>query len=229
MKIIVALIFTFPILALSQEIFSFPENLLADPYAYEIKQLKIKRIKQTHTSYWNTNNGFTKIDSSFYFDYIVEYDSLGRITSYKYDFELEYGGSLISDPEGSITVYFHNDSSRLERIIGSEDTIYYNYYENVFLYNGFNQIESIKVIRPYRSIIDGVYLVEHPKEAMRIEELYSDNLLIKRTKYANNVLVLTETFEYEAFKIGENPVHLLSGVTRSDSTFITVYKVSYSM
>lgn len=227
MKVLIYLLIL-PTFAFCQEEFTFPDELLANPYSYELKQLGIKRIEQSHITYWNSNNGFTKIDSSFYFDYILAFDTLGRIASFKYDFQKEYEGSVMAGPEGPITVYFHNDSSRLEPVIRFEDTVFYNYYENVFLYNEFNQIESIRVIRPYRAVIDGVYLAEHPKSKVHIEELYNDDLLIQRSHYTDDSLYFTETFEYQPFWTGEKQIQLLHRVTNNNPRTITVYTVSYS-
>lgn len=226
MKALLFLLF-FPTIVLSQDIFSFPEELLVDPYRYEMKALKINRIEQYHTDYWRRNGGFSQFDTSFTFDYIVEYDSLRRVSSFKYDFEKEYGGSVMSSPNGPITIFAYNDSSRMQRVIGPTDTTYYNYYENVFHYGIFNQLEDIEVIRPIRTIIDGVYIKEHPREHVRIEEDYMEDLLIKRTYFADDVLVYTQNFEYQTFEYGEKPIHLLHMVTSSYGTQITVHFINY--
>lgn len=226
------LILLFPWSAFCQEVYTFPADLLADPYQFEIKQLGIRRIEQSHTTYWNSNNGFTKIDSTSHFDYIIDLDSSGKVSSFKYDFELEFQPITRFSPlkqsiDGSVTIYIHNDSSRLQQVIYNTDTVFYNYYENVFKYNQLNEIESINVIRPYRSIIDGVYLVEHEKNTSRIEEKYAEGLLIQRTYFVNNELVNTETFEYKMFSIGDRGFRLLHRLTRNNSRHITVYSINY--
>lgn len=227
MRILHILLIIVPYFAICQDIFTFPDELWVAPYSYNLKQLNIKKVEQYHTWVWKAESTFEDLDSSFNIDYIVEFDSLQRISSFKYDFKPEFHGPIMSGPEGSITVYIHNDSSRLERTIYASDTVFYNYYENIFIYNELNQLESVKVVRPYRSIIDGVYLAAFPKTKEETDEFFEDGLLTLRKFYRDGELITTERFEYKSYQEGDLTVNLLHKVFRESPSSLVTYHIHY--
>lgn len=221
------LLFILPTLAFCQDTFTFPKELLVDPYSRDLKQLKIKQVEQYHSWVWKPGSSLEDLDSSFNIDYIVTFDSLQRVSSFKYDFQQEYGGSLMTGPNGPITIYAHNDSSRLKKLIYDSDTVFFNYYENVFSYNDFGEVEQIRVIRPFRSIIDGVFLAEFPKSKEHTDEFFEDGVLILRKFYRDGELIQTEKFEYKTFKEGDHTIKLLHKVFRDTSSSFATYIVHY--
>jgi hypothetical protein len=227
-KLFTAVLLTFPFFGYAQDGFSFPEGLKIDPYAYEMKVLEIERIEQVHTTYFYDSLDADRIDSNYVFEYIVEYDSAGRISSFKYDFQKEYGRTVMSSPEGQVTMYGYNDTSRLEVLIRNADTTYFNYYENQFRYNPFNELENIQIVRPYRGgIIDGVFIKEPEHDKIVVEKMYEANELSRITVFIDGVIQYSETYHYSTLSKNNTQLRVLTKIIRESANRKDVYQMKY--
>lgn len=217
-----------PLLGYSQEEFSFPDNFRVDPYSFKMKVLNMKRIEQHRTTFIYHEFATLPIDSFYMIDYILAYDSAGRISSFKYDFQKEYEQTILSSPESQVTIYAHNDSSRLERAITNLDTSFYNYCESQFLYNEFNQLDNIQIIRPYRGgIIDGVYIKEPNRDKLIIEKYYTNNLLSEINVFLNDKIQYSETYTYSGVRNNEKEFKLLTKIIRESNNQKDIFQINY--
>lgn len=214
--LLIAFFFSNSFLFCQTKSFFFPEDLRIDPYSYGLKDLKIKKIEQIRLGNDNSNG---------LFQYIIEYDSLGRITKFKYDFR-EEGESIISPGEQITIIFFRNDSSYLERLITNNDTTFFNYYENSFVYedNESADLKYMEVKRPYRSVIDGVVLNKGTVETVSYKRKYNDNnLLVKETVYFNDKLFLEEAYDYILIYSSGKEYYLLSSVKDGETIVLRYY------
>lgn len=225
----VVLLLLFPFVAKSQDAFTFPETFFADPEAYEMRFLNVKKIEQVHTSIYKNKEDSTQLDSLTQFEYIVTYNESGRIASFKHDFQKDYGQAIFSSPEGNNSRYSLNDSSRLEVMLNEWDTTYYNYVENVFIYN-FNQLERIEIKRPNRGgIIDGVYIRKEPKKEVIVKDTYENELLMERNTFVNGTLLSTLTFEYKRYEYKSAVFYLTNKVTQKGTNYSDFYTINYEL
>lgn len=227
-KIFTAALMMLPLFGCSQSSFSFPEGLKIDPHSFEMKMLNLERIEQFHSTYFYDNQDSSHVDSNHVFEYIVEYDTVGRILSFKYDFQKEYGRTIMSSPEGQVAIYGFNDTSSLEVLIRNGDTTYYNYYENHFNYNQFNELENIKITRPYRGgVIDGVFIREPEQDKIVVEKDYVDNELSHLTVFLNGVIQYAETYNYSSLIKKDMRFKVLTEIIRESSNRRDAYLIKY--
>lgn len=225
-NLILGLIF-FSFAIFGQE-YTFPENLKVDPTSYEIRQLGLKRIEQSITSVYPALKDPEQMDSFYMMVYMVDFDSLGRVRSFKYDFHREIGRTLFSGSNSGVEIMAYNDSSRLEEIHFFGVPMMCNYVENVFSYDEFNQLKKVDVIQPYRGgIIDGVYLKDRAHQQKTIDEEYLFGQLTCRTTYLDGELYLVERFEYEYFTKVDMKVPLICLITKQYATSTEKLELNY--
>jgi len=201
-------------ISFSQHGVTYPGDLQIDPNDYRIQNLQIRRIVQYETSEILADTSRTR--KHFSISYVLDYDSLYRVSSFKYDFEKNERRDLVGS-NNQISIYTKIDSTRLFKFTYEGIEYTYNYFENKFIY-GFGGLVQIEIFNPniYRGVIDGVYVQERTFSNQRIVNTTdSEGKLIRTELYYDETLLFTKTFEYRTISNGRFSYSLLSKITKS--------------
>jgi len=214
----------------SQNPFQWPNDLKIDPNNYDFKELGVTKIIQIK-EYKSSNKSTDSTSNNFeYLNYIIEYDSNYRISSFKYDFQNHLG--------------YHNyfgDSTKLDSLKKVaqkfELPIYFiklndkwvaqNYWEALFSYDeyGYNKIEVFNPFRiGFRGVLDGVYIKETQLQEIKTIKRFNEfGEMIQLSSYSEGKLIHQETYKYFSYTENNKTVRLLQVVAINNIT----YKLSY--
>lgn len=206
--------------SIGQDEMDFPYDVKFDPLDHKLKLLKVKKIEQIskHCFYSDSSNIVDTNYTKFNLDYVFTYDSNVRLVSMKYNFLPEFDMNIPSDG-GPVQIEIHNAESELYKFAPEKDSSYYNYYEKEFIYNN-GEIEVIKIHKPLRWIIDGVYLVENIIERECIENTYDDDLLVKKEIYWDGRLSWIIEYFYKTFTVAGREIKLLDCIIEKNESKI---------
>jgi uncharacterized protein with von Willebrand factor type A (vWA) domain len=132
-------------------------TLKVDLINYDLNRLYIKEIQQIKT-YKETVQSINKSDSIVTYstlEYVIKYDSLNQTKTVFFDMEKDYAynanrkGIILFDSNNLNKLNPLNPVENLHPFISDKDTIYYNYYENVYQYED-NQLKLIESKIPLR-------------------------------------------------------------------------------
>jgi hypothetical protein len=185
---------------------------------FKFRDIKIKEIRQTTLhSYYNID--LKKTDSSFYLEYVIKFDSINNVVSVLYDFMKEYisNEKLISKNSEVLLPVNRNELNSIDRLYKFatiDDTIFYNFYENIYEYDEFGgELKSIRIVRPLRDgIINGVYIQELKNENIRYKNYFKDDLLIKKEMYIDEKLEWTTEYFYQTIQTRYNTLNLVEKI-----------------
>ncbi|MBL1280220.1 MAG: hypothetical protein COA33_008115 [Fluviicola sp.] len=186
-------------LIFSQGGFNFPEDLLVDPMDYELNQMNIKSIEQSGVLIYNKSSLRQHgNDTTLFIDYIITYDSLGRVSSCKYDFQEELFYPPTSN--GPVNIFITDPDNQLVKKTTGSDTLYYSFCEYLFTYS-YRDVIQIKLNIPLRSsITDGELLVTSLTYKLSTTFFYNeDQLIMKKEDYFNGSLYFTTEYFYKEF------------------------------
>lgn len=190
----------------------FPNDVKFDPRNSKLSSLKIKKVEQL--SKYNFYNDSTFLldttKSKFLLDYVFTYDSIFQLVSLKYDFRPEIDLNIPSD-NSPVQIKIQNADSRLYKFSKGKDTIYYNYYEKEYIYNK-GSLELVKIHKPLRWIIDGVYSKEYLPSSERTENTIKDSVIIKKEIFRDGKLFLTTEYFYKSFNLDGREIKLIERI-----------------
>ncbi|NOQ72552.1 MAG: hypothetical protein GQ574_11150 [Crocinitomix sp.] len=223
------ILFTFS--SYSQSPFEWPDELQIDPNDYTLHKLGVKEIIQ----YKDFGKSWKFADSTknhqTLINYVISYDSLQRVTSFKYDFE-----------KHSVYSKHFGDSTKLDSLkriaIKTNMPIYFtklnlewvalNYWEVIFTNNVYG-INRMEVLNPHvrlnkGHVIDGLYLKEKIYYNVRTEyKLNEFDELIQVNVYKDDSLVRQKLYEYETFNRHGNEARLLTLASMNGVTYRLKY------
>jgi len=190
----------------------FPNDVKFDPRNSKLSSLKIKKVEQI--SKYNFYNDSTFLldttKSKFLLDYVFTYDSIFQLVSLKYDFRPEIDLNIPSD-NSPIQIKIQNADSRLYKFSTGKDTVYYNYYEKEYIYNK-GSLELVKIHKPLRWIIDGVYSKEYLPSSECTENTIKDGVIIKKEIFRDGKLFLTTEYFYKSFNLDGREIKLIERI-----------------
>jgi hypothetical protein len=222
---ILTLSLIFSIYSFSQEKGTNPTDLAIDIYDYNLSELGVKKIIQySIVSYTDKNDSIKS--KNIHLSYVLNYDTLGRISTFKYDFQEKLDLKTILLETKDITISI--DTSNLYRFTKNDTFQLYDYYEKLYSYKN-RELKSIIILPPIRFIFDGVYIKEWNFEneciINKINEF--DKIIIKET-YHNDILYSTLEYEYSEFKNQSYTTNLLTKTTLTSGNSITETIIEYS-
>jgi hypothetical protein len=193
---------------------------------FKFSDLKLKEIKQS-TLFTKYNFELKISDSTYYLEYILKFDTLNNISSVLYDFSEEYTSKEKIDSiksngliPGPVNRRVLNSKDRLYKFASLNDTIFYNYYENIYEYNeNGSELTAIKIIKPQRDgIIDGVYKSENNQENIRYKNYVKNNILYKKEMYVNEKLFWTTVYIYKTIKTKYQTMNLIEKIIEQEES-----------
>jgi hypothetical protein len=198
--------------AIAQYQIDFPIDVKFDPLNSKLSLLKIKKVEQI--SKYNFYNDSTFLldtnKSKFLLDYVFTYDSIFQLVSLKYDFRPEIDLNIPSD-NSPVQIKIQNADSRLYKFSTGKDTVYYNYYEKEYIYNK-GSLELVKIHKPLRWIIDGVYSKEYLPSSEYTENTIKDGVIIKKEIFRDGKLFLTIEYFYMSFNLDGHEIKLIERI-----------------
>jgi len=214
---------------LTQDKDKTPMSLIVDPYDYLLKKLAVEQIIQ-YKIYKDTNELISREIEKKNLVYVVNYDSIGRLRSFKYDFRLHTGSDYTLLQSKSIKISAKVDSSKLF-IFKLKDTLeVYNFYEKSYFYD-LNGIQKILMFNPvyYRGFTDGVFVKETlPVKECKINLFNSNNELIKTENYINDKLISTLEYLYQEYSNNNYKARLLFKTIYTRNSHITETHLEYT-
>lgn len=197
--------------------YEYPNLRVWNLTQFKYGDIKMKEIRQsTLRIFFDTE--LNQIDSSEYLDYVVRFDSINNIKSVLFDFEIEENLNEILENTNknvyrSVNAKELNPIDRLYKFQSLNDTVFYNYYENTYVYNDYGDLDKIKIIRPYRyGVVDGVYYMQYNTEDFQVKNYTVDDLLVKRETYKEEVLMHTTEYFYQTIQTRYKTFHLLEKI-----------------
>lgn len=161
----------------------------------------------------------------------MNYDSLGRLSSFKYDFVKHSGdSSLMLFQSKNISISTLADSAMLFMFHQQDTVEVYNYYEKSYKYDAYG-LQTITVFSPviYRGYIDGVYMRERVPIKKSVVNLYSENgELIKSENYIDDKLHSTLEYVYKEYSNNNHSARLLTKTILKRNNGVTETWVDYT-
>jgi hypothetical protein len=215
---------------IAQNEIDFPYGVKFDPLNPQLSLLKIKKVEQIskYNFYNDTTSLLDSINSEFGLDYVFTYDSIFHLISMKYDFQPEFDLNIPSD-DGPVQIMIHNADSRLYKFSMGKDTTYFNYYEKEYIYN-YGSLELIKIHKPLRWVIDGVFIQEYLPSSECIENTIRDGIIIKKEIFREGKLSWTTEYYYKSFTIDGREIKLIERIIEKSQTRIErETRINYSL
>ncbi len=204
-----------------------PNSMQVDPYDYKFEKLGVTEILEYKTYEKTTKDSISS--NIVRMSYAVKYDSIGKITNFKYDFEINTGNKFNIFQSQDITIKSHLDSSKIFLLRVNDSLFAYNYYEKLYTYNN-NSLQSISIFNPsiYRGFIDGVYIKERNNEnTCTVKTINESGELIKVEHYLNDKLFSTQEYYYTEFSQNDYTSNLLTKVILKWGEKITETNIRY--
>jgi len=241
MKILILFIGVFFIeISLGQMAFQFPSGLKVNPYDSHFFPLlgaanfKMKRITQYRYFDRFTMDTLVPGKKDFHPEFVIDYDSLGRVFSMKYDFQLHLSkmkfvnGRLQID---SIELVTKQDSTHLLLFTIDSITRIYNYYENNLKY-GSNELLQVEIVSPlrfgFRGVLDGVYVAnKDPQEICTTFVRNTSEALIRTEIFKDGILDASTDYYYDSFEINGSTLTLLIKVVDTISSVVKEHLIIY--
>ena len=213
----------------AQDIDISPGNMLINPYDHKLKQLNIDQIVEYNIYRYSKVSTHDTV-GKLHLVYVINYDSVGRVSSFKYNFKKHNGDSvftILRSPEIEISTKI--DSSRLLRFNMTDEVVTYNFYEKVYRYDR-NGLLAINIRNPiyYRGYIDGVFMpVTHLKET-RTETKNKNGETIKVEHHIDDRLTTTEEYYYQEFTYNNYKTRLLTKVISTSENRVVERHLKYT-
>lgn len=208
--------------------FNFPENVEIDPLNQDLKALGVKKIEQ---SYFSDDDSTSEV-----LEYVLEYDSLSNLCSFKLSFfeenfviepKQEIGGPILKNkiPEigshGNSKVYNFKKSS-------------YAYAEYKFSWQSsyFKEIQyshptfSSKAPLGHSLMLNNSFKMTYP-DSIRSTKLYADNRVYKEIIYVNDKVVELKEYAYKKITKDNKDYFLLSRITISEGDKSIIKIINY--
>lgn len=197
--------------------YEYPNLSVWNLTQFKYSDIKMKEIRQsTLRTFFDAE--LNQIDSSEYLEYVVKFDSLNNIKSVLFDFEIEENLKEILEGTNknvyrSVNAEELNPIDRLYKFKSLNDTVFYNYYENTYVYNDNGDLDEIKIKRPHRSgVVDGVYYMQYGTDDFQVKNYTVDDLLVKKETYKGEVLIHTTEYFYKTIQTRYKTFHLIEKI-----------------
>jgi hypothetical protein len=205
-------------------------TLKVDIINYDLNRLSIKEIQQIKT-YKETVQSINKRDSIVTYsalEYVIKYDSLNHTKTVFFDMEKDYAynanrkGIILYDSNKLSKLNPLNPEENLYPFISDKDTIYYNYYENVYQYED-NHLKLIESKIPNRYFYEASMLKKSkPKDLL--DKNYFENKALNLQGW------ITTKYYYKRYFLNKKIVKLVSKVVEkfdNENNTTIVYKLKY--
>lgn len=209
MKILCSIFVIFSCLStFAQGPFEWPEDMQVDPTDYNLKELKVRKITQYKKCGASCKSADSTKQNESFIDYIVEYDSLQRLNSFKYKFlnHVQYyhyfGDSLKID---SLRKISEEKEIPLLFIKLNDQWVIKNYWEVKFIYDdhGLSRMEVLDRYLRFgvSGVLDGVYTQKSAEVEITTKYHYNEfGELIKEEGFSGDTLMYENLYRYETFE-----------------------------
>ena len=208
--------------------FWFPKEMPINPLDYNLRSAGVRQIEIYQFRYYKQIKS-TKEDSNLMMDFVINYDSLNRLSSIKYNFQRHVAPVLLTDNK-TLSITANTDSIFLHTYRDEKDSIVFNSWISEYTYEN-NQLKNIEIKRPLRNMEDGLFMMEIIDQSTRIETNVENNFLKQKRIFIDEKLVATINYEYTIIEAHHERHQLLTKIitTIESNQAVTEQIIKYSL
>lgn len=181
--------------------FKFPDYIELDPTDYRLRVLKVIKVEQCSMFKLKSDSIFENSN----LDYVLEYDSIHRLKSWKYDFANEIYPIYTEQGFGDQKVEYRNHgNTKLVTFFNGTESVHYNYNECKFEWEGAKiksvSYEYAQLNSPY-GYISGLNYTHLNKFHKTVKTIFEGDRIQEKIILLVGGGKVTYKYRYKSFKV----------------------------